>query len=100
MMPATRQPAALRTAAMSAHTTACTAGSRTIPFLMVARAASNCGLISATKGARAAFAQHLGKAAGRSADIEANAAGHVDPEVIKRCRKLNPAARDVRVRSL
>ena len=44
--PAMRQPSAAKNAAMSLQTAACTAGSRTMPFLIAARAASNCGLIS------------------------------------------------------
>src|SRR6185437_11025440 len=48
IMPATRQPSETTNAAMSSRTAACTAASRTIPFLSASRPASNYGLISAT----------------------------------------------------
>src|ERR1039458_8549723 len=47
IMPSTRQPSEATKAEMSSQTAACTAGSRTMPFLAWARPASNCGLISA-----------------------------------------------------
>ena len=53
---------------------------------------------------RPACQQDFGKAAGRGADIEADAAagikGGIEPEVIERGRELHPAPRYVRVRRL
>ena len=46
----------------------------------------------------AALEQHLRKAAGRGADIEADAAFRVEAEMIERGGKLHAAARDVRMR--
>ena len=52
----------------------------------------------------AACQQDLGKAAGRGADVEADAAARIkhriEAEVIERGRELHPAARYVRVRRL
>ena len=42
---------------------------------------------------RAAREQHLGEAAGRGADVEADAAGRIEPEMIERGRELHAAAR-------
>ena len=42
---------------------------------------------------RAARQQHIGKAAGRGADIECNPAGYVDAEMIERMGELDAAAR-------
>ena len=41
--------------------------------------------------------QHVGKTAGRSADVEANASVNVDPRLLERCRELDAAARDPRM---
>ena len=53
---------------------------------------------------RAACEEDLGEAAGRGADIEADAAARIkhriEAEVIERGRELHPAARHVRVRRL
>ena len=43
---------------------------------------------------RAAREQHLGEAAGRGADIEADAARRIDAEMVERGRELHAAARD------
>ena len=43
---------------------------------------------------RAALQQAVGEAAGRGADVEAVAAGDVDPERVERVGELDPAARD------
>ena len=44
---------------------------------------------------RAAPQQHVGEAAGRSADIERAAAGDIDPEAVKGVRKLDASAADI-----
>src|SRR5215468_12217358 len=46
---------------------------------------------------RAAREQHLGEAAGRGADIEADAAARIEFEMIERGRELHAAARHPRV---
>ena len=46
---------------------------------------------------RAALQQHVGEAAGRGADIDAEPAGHVDREHVERVRQLDAAAADPRV---
>ena len=56
------QPCVAAKAAMSSHTALWTAASRTMPFLIAARGASNCGLISASRLIGAAAS---GKATGR-----------------------------------
>ncbi len=48
--------------------------------------------------ARAALKQHLGKAAGRGADIEADAAFRIEAETVERGHQFQAAARDVRMR--
>ncbi len=50
--------------------------------------------------AGAAREQHFGEAAGRGADIEADAAGYIETEMIERRRKLDAAARHVGVLGL
>ena len=49
---------------------------------------------------RAAREQHLGEAAGRGADIEADAARDIDAEMVERRRKLDAAARHPGMRGL
>src|SRR5260370_1081757 len=49
---------------------------------------------------RATRDEEVGKSAGRCTDIEADAARGIEPEMIKRRRKLDPAARDEGVRRL
>jgi hypothetical protein len=44
-----------------------------------------------------AFQQHLRKSAGRSADIETEAAGRIEAEMVQRRRQFDPAARNVRM---
>ena len=46
---------------------------------------------------RAAREQHVGEAAGRSADIEADAPRRIEAEMIERGGELQPAARDPRM---
>src|SRR5271166_1452981 len=46
---------------------------------------------------RAAAQQHVGKSAGRGADVEAGEPGRIEPEGVERGRKLQPAARDIRM---
>ena len=46
---------------------------------------------------RAAREQHLGEAAGRGADIETDAPGQLEAEMIERGRELHPAARHPRM---
>ena len=48
----------------------------------------------------AAQNQNLGKAAGRSADIDADAIRDIELKMIERRRQLDPAAGDVSVRGL
>ncbi len=50
--------------------------------------------------ARAARQQHLGEAAGRGADVEADAAGDVEAEPVERMRELDAGARHPRERRL
>ena len=47
---------------------------------------------------RAAFEQHLREAAGRGADIEADAAFRIEAEMVERRRQFHAAARDIRMR--
>ena len=47
---------------------------------------------------RAAHKQDFGEAAGRGADVEADAPGHVEMKMIERGRKLDAAARHIRMR--
>ena len=49
---------------------------------------------------RAAREQDLGEAAGRGADVEADAIRHVEREMIERERKLDAAARHIRMLGL
>ncbi len=49
---------------------------------------------------RAAREQNLGKSAGRCADVEADAARGIEPEMIERRRQLDPAAGDEGMRRL
>src|SRR4051812_8949748 len=54
--------------------------------------------VEGVDAARPAREQDLREAAGRGADVEADAALRIEPEMIKRGGKLDPAAGDVGVR--
>jgi hypothetical protein len=53
--------------------------------------------IDGVNTARAALQEQLGKPAGRRADVETDAVRDVEMKVVERRRKLDPAARDIRV---